>query len=525
LGAGITSAAETPLIDARRLAKTFASRRVLADVDLQVTAGEVHGLLGQNGSGKSTLIKILSGYHAPDPGGSLTIAGRPVSLPLRPGEALQHGLGFVHQDLGLSMPMTVLENLRVGRYETKAFGRVPWASERRRVKATLAEFDVDISPDTKVEDLREVERAIVAILRALDQLSDVSEGVLVLDEPTAYLPRDGVEHLLASVRRVTARGFGVLFVTHRLDEVFAATDRVTVLRNGAHVATVATNSLDESELIELIIGRALDELYPAAHHAAGEVALVVEGLTGPSLPEPFSLTAREGEIVGLTGLVGMGYERPLYLIAGADEAEAGSVAVGSRTAPARRLTPGDALGLGIALLPANRLRYGAAGEATVRENVTLPTLSRYFRGGRLRRREESSESAELIERFAVVPPKPEISFAKLSGGNQQKALLGKWFATGPTVLLLHEPSQGVDVGARQQLFGRIRELADAGTSVVMASAEYGELAQVCDRVLVFRDGRVVSELRGDDLTEDRIAQRSLLEQPVPAGPTASGEHG
>jgi ribose transport system ATP-binding protein len=501
-----------PLLAARGLSKTFAGRRVLADVDLDVLPGEVHGLVGQNGSGKSTLIKILSGYHPPDRGGSLTLAGEPVPLPLRPDEPLRHGLVFVHQDLGLASTMTVLENLRVGRYETRAAWRIPWRNERRRVRAALAEFDLRISPDTKISQLREVDRAIVAILRALDQLQDTQRGVLILDEPTAYLPRDGVEHLLGAIRRVTQQGVGVVFVTHRLEEVTAVTDRVTVLRNGRRVGTADTRSLAKDELVPMILGRSLDELYPPAHTVTHEVAVVVDGLDGDGLRHPLSLKLRRGEILGLTGLVGMGWERALYLLAGAERPHAGTIEVAGRRSAAERLTPRRSLELGLALLPADRPRLGGAGTATVAENLTLPTLGEDFRRGLLRRRAEAERSRSLMNRFNVVPAKPELPFAKLSGGNQQKALLAKWFATRPDVLLLHEPTQGVDVGARRQLFEQIRDLAQSGSSILMASAEYGELSQLCDRVLVFRDGAVVAELVGTDLTEDRIVQQSLMER-------------
>ena len=234
----------------------------------------MHGLLGQNGSGKSTFIKILAGYHAPDDGASLTVSGAPVSLPLDPREPHLLGLSFVHQDLGLVPEMTVLENLRVGNFETRMGWRIPWRRERQRVRESLRPFGLGhIEPEAEVRTLREVERALIAIVRALDRLKGEERGVLVLDEPTAYLPRDGVERLFAAVRTVASQGIGVLFVTHRLEEVRALTDRVTILRDGAHVETAATASLSEHDLIERILGRALGELYPSAHEMQGELAL------------------------------------------------------------------------------------------------------------------------------------------------------------------------------------------------------------------------------------------------------------
>ncbi|MBS1861409.1 MAG: sugar ABC transporter ATP-binding protein [Actinobacteria bacterium] len=500
------------VLSARKMSKQFGPRKVLRDVDLDLRGGEVHGLLGQNGSGKSTLVKILAGYHAPEPGAELEIGGQAVDLPLSAGDAVEHGLAVVHQDLALAPSLSILENLRIGRYQTKAGWRIPWRDEARRARAALSSFGLDVSPYKSVEDLREVERAIVAIVRALEQLEGVDEGALILDEPTAYLPRDGVEHLFAAIHEVTGRGFGVLLVTHRLEEVTALADRVTVLRNGARVATAEVSGLDEDGLVELIVGRALEELFPPAHHPESEVVLEVEDLQGSDLTAPFSLQVRRSEIVGLTGLVGTGYERALYMMAGAERASAGKLRLGGATHDAARLDPRRALAAGLALLPANRLVNGGAGEATLTENVTLPTLPSFVSKTRLQKAKERRATHALLRDFSVEPPNPDLPLASLSGGNQQKALMAKWFSTGPQALLMHEPTQGVDVGARRQLFRRIRDLAEEGTPVVMASAEYGELAQMCDRVFVFRDGRVVSVLSGNDLTEDRIVQQCLLDR-------------
>jgi ribose transport system ATP-binding protein len=514
---------QQPALSVRNLTKSFAGRVVLDSVDIDVHRGEVHGLVGQNGSGKSTLVKILSGFHAPDRGGELHVDGTQISLPVNSAEAHLHGLAFVHQDLALAPTMTVMENLRLGRYETSAAWRILWREERRHVRAALKGFGLDVAPDARVSSLREVERAMVAILRALEQLQDCDRGVLVLDEPTAYLPRDGVEQLFDAVRVVTARGFGVLLVTHRLEEIRGYTDRVTVLRNGQRVATLDTPSVTADGLVELIVGRSFDEFYPPAHTVQRDVALRVADLQGEGLSTPFSLDVSRGEVVGLTGLAGMGYERPLYLLGGADAPSGGRVAVVGTEVDARTMTPRRALGLGLALLTADRLRTGAVATATVAENVTLPTLRKYFRRGILRHRSQGQHVAELMERFQVAPPMPGFRFGTLSGGNQQKALMAKWFATSPKVLLLHEPTQGVDVGARRQLFQYIRDLADSGTAVLMASTEYGDLARLCDRVLVFRNGAAQTEIGGESLSEERIVQQSLVTT-TPAGVT-SGARG
>jgi ribose transport system ATP-binding protein len=503
----LSSQVPQPVLAARSFSKTFSGKTVLRNLDLDVLPGEVHGLLGQNGSGKSTFIKILSGYHAPDDGATLTVSDRPVSLPLDPSEPHVLGLSFVHQDLGLFPEMTVLENLRVGAYETGFGWRIHWRRERRHVRESLGRFGLGhVSPDADVGSLREVERAMVAIVRALDRLEGLDQGVLVLDEPTAYLPRDGVERLFAGVRAIAAAGFGVLFVTHRLEEVRELTDRVTILRDGVQVETAVTADLSERDLIERILGRNLGELYPSAHQMRGELALSAHDVGG-TLVRSFSIELRRGEIVGLTGLLGMGQEQVPHLLFGSQPARSGQIVLSGREHDLRRMSPRRAISAGLALLPANRLREGAAQAATVTENVTLTTVQSYFRHGVLNHRRERRAVAKQLGDFQVVPPEPTRTFAKLSGGNQQKALLAKWFSTRPQIFLLHEPTQGVDIGAKKQIFGQIRDLAEDGGAVMLTSVEYEDLAHLCDRVLVFRDGRVVAELRGAELTRERIVEQ------------------
>jgi ribose transport system ATP-binding protein len=513
----LAAATPDPILSARNVSKTFSGKTVLRALDLDVQPGEVHGLLGQNGSGKSTFIKVLAGYHTPDDGATLTIGGNPVSLPLDPSKPHLLGLSFVHQDLGLVPEMTVLENLRVGSYETGFGWRIQWRRERQRVREALRRFGLEhISPNTEVGTLRDVERAMIAIVRSLERLRGLSQGVLVLDEPTAYLPRDGVERLFSAVRTVAGAGFGVLFVTHRLEEVRALTDRVTILRDGAHVGTADTASLGERDLIERILGRALGELYPTAHEMRGELALSARDVGG-SVARSFSIELHRGEVVGLTGLLGMGQEQVPRLLFGSERARSGTVTLAGREHDLRRMTPRRAIDAGIALLPANRLREGAAQAATVVENVTLPTVGEYFSRGHLHHRRERRAVTSRLKEFQVAPPEPMRVFAKLSGGNQQKALLAKWFSTRPQIFLLQEPTQGVDIGAKQQIFGQIRDLAQAGGSVMIASVEYEDLAHLCDRVLVFRDGVVVADLHGDDLDEHRIVEQCFASERVEGG--------
>jgi len=521
-----------PVARATRLSKSFDGRKVLREVDLDVMPGEVHALVGQNGSGKSTLIKILSGYHAPDwpsdsPGPRLEVRGEPVDLPLSAPEAGRLGCAFVHQELPIALEATVLENLLVGRFQTAFPGRIRWGRERARVSEALLGFGLDVRPDQLVGGLPGVERAMLAILRALQGLPDDRPGLLVLDEPTAYLPRDGLERVFESIRRVAAAGHGVLVVTHRLGEVFAISDRVSVLRDGSKVKQAATRELTEQAVIEAILGFEMDELYPEAVEREGEVALAVEELSGERLL-PFDFELRAGEIVGATGLLGAGYEELPYLLFGARRARSGVIRIGGESHEQRRLSPHRAMELGMALVPADRRGAGAVLDASVRENVTLPALRRYFRGGLLRSGEERRHVLDVLHRFDVTPPEPDRRMGTLSGGNQQKAHLAKWFDLEPRVLILHEPTQGVDVGARRAIFRLIRDAADSGAAVILASAEYADLAHLCRRALVFREGHLVAELDGEALTEERIIEQSLRVEPVAetvVAPSAAGANG
>jgi ribose transport system ATP-binding protein len=505
----------TPLLSARNFSKTFGGRTVLRNADLDIQPGEIHGLVGQNGSGKSTLIKILAGYHDLDEGGSLEVNGNGVSLPLTPPEARQLGMSFVHQDLGLIESATVVENVRIGRYDTRFGWWVPWRRERKNVAALLDRFGIEVSPDVLVAGLRPVDRAMVAIARALEQVTEhrldgdsSHNAILVLDEPTPHLPRDGVERLFNSVREMAASGVGVLFVTHRLEEIRELTDRVSVLRDGVLIETAQTEDLTEHDLIERILGFSLSNLYPPAHDVSGEFALRVHELSGEGLDD-FDLEARRGEIIGLTGLLGMGWEAVPYLLFGAANARTGKLELENASHELTDFTARKAIAAKLALIPADRHGAGILLSASVAENLTLTTLSDYFSAGTLRHRREARHVLSLLENFDVRPRDPRRIMSTLSGGNQQKVVVAKWFETKPQVLLLHEPTQGVDVGARVQIFERIRDAAQQGVVVLFASAEWEDLAHLCDRVLVFRDGRVATELRGGDLTKERIAEQSF----------------
>lgn len=499
-----------PALSLRGVSKHFGGVRALDGVDLTVECGEVHGLLGENGSGKSTLIKILAGFHAPD-GGELEVHGEPVGLPLSPGQFRALGISFVHQDLALVPSMTVVENLRAGMI-ARSRGRpfVSWAAERRRARETFARYDVTIDPAAVVGDLRPVERALLAIVRALEEIRKEAtdgSGLLVLDEPTVFLPRADTEHLFALVREIAAGGGSVLFVSHDLDEVHEVTDRVTVLRDGHVVGTQVTADAVEGQLVEMIIGRRL-AAYEAEHRDLTDrvATFAVSGLTGAGVHD-VDIEAHDGEVVGLTGLAGSGFEAVPYLVFGAWPAATGTLTLDDEVRSLPHMTPRAAISDGIALIPGDRQRDGSVGGLPITDNITLLQLPRYLRAGLLRRSEMRDGAGEVMARFDVRPGEPTLDYGALSGGNQQKALLGKWLEGRPRVLLLHEPTQGVDIGARQQIFETIRAVAADGARVLVASSDYEQLAAICDRVLIFGRGRVARHLRGGDITKDRITEQ------------------
>ncbi|MET9386705.1 sugar ABC transporter ATP-binding protein [Streptomyces sp. NPDC002928] len=488
----------------RNVSKTFGGTRVLSGFDFDVQPGEVHALVGQNGSGKSTFLKILSGYQPCDRGGETELGGRPLTgHGPRP-----RGMAFVHQDLGLVEAATVLENLVAG--TPRGRGRlISWKHERQRARESMARLGLSLDPDALVAGLHPVDRAMLALVRATDELRGVSDGVLVLDEPTAYLPRDGIERLLEMIRQLAREGLAVVFVTHHLDEVLAVADRLSVLRDGHLVGRSAVAGLTEDDIVEMMIGTQLDGQYPLVERTLGAPVLEVRGMrTGDGVEDggeagtgAFDLELRAGEIVGVTGLVGSGWEEIPYQLFGAATGTIGTIRVAGREYDLRQMNPRRSAAAGMALLPANRVRDSAVAELTVTDNMTVASLRKHRTALGVGIRSRRTAAERDIALYDVRPANPDALLGTLSGGNQQKALLAKWFATDPRVMLLHEPTQGVDVGARRQILEQIQLAAARGIGVLLVSAEHKDLAHMCDRVLVFRGGRVAEELHGDRLSE------------------------
>ncbi len=494
------------------LSKTFGGQKALDGASLEISQGEVHGLLGQNGSGKSTLIKVLAGFHSPDAGSRLQMHGADVPLPLAPGAFRKYRMSFVHQHLGLIPSVSVLENLLLGRLAERDAWAVNWVAERRAARRLFTSYDIAFDPEARVADIAPVERALLAIVRAVTEMSEedgVGDGLLVLDEPTPFLPKRDVDRLFQLVRAVVAKGASVIFVSHDVDEVMEITDRATVLRDGKVVATIDTRSATKGDLIEAIVGRRLAPLTPPAPPAArGPSHAVVHNLSGGTV-ELFSLDLASGEVVGVTGLIGSGYDEIPYLIYGARRARGGTLDLGGRGVELSEMTPRAAIRHGVVLVPADRANAAVIGLLPVTDNVTMPTLASGFKPWLLDRRGMIAAAAAMVRRFEVRPADPSMPMASLSGGNQQKVVLAKWFQMEPKLILLDEPTQGVDIGARQTVFRRIASAAATGAAVLCASSDYEQLAAICSRVLIFAAGRVVATLVGAEISKEAIAERSL----------------
>ncbi|MBN8866376.1 MAG: sugar ABC transporter ATP-binding protein [Solirubrobacterales bacterium] len=499
-----------PRLKLSGLRKSFGGSHALKGVDLEVRAGEIHGLLGENGSGKSTLIKILNAFHQPD-AGTLEVDGRPVDLPLAPGRFQDLGLSFVHQDLGLIRELTVLENLRLVEWGSAHDLALSARKERERANRIFEEYGLShLDPDSALTSISETDAALLAIVRSVMGIADSGGGLLVLDEPTVFLPREGITRLFDMVRTVAARGVSVLFVSHDIDEVLELTDAVTVLRDGAVFGNARTADMDKAGLVEMIIGRHLAEAAPLrdrGRQAQARGGASVRGLRGPRL-RGIDFELNDGEILGLTGLMGSGFEDVPYSLFGAKPVSEGVLARDGRTTDLTRLSPGAALKSGMALLPSDRQRDGALGGVSVLDNLMMQVMQGY-RPWRLDNRRMTERANELLEEFDVRPRDPDAVFGALSGGNQQKVLLAKWLEAKPGILLLHEPTQGVDIGAREQIFELLGRAAENGLAVVCASSDSEQLAQICDRVLIIARGEVSREMSGAELTKEEISSQVL----------------
>lgn len=496
----------TPCLEIIGLSKSFARQRALEDLTVALPRGKITALLGQNGSGKSTLIKILAGVYSPDPGGRIEIAGEKLRLPLSPQDARRHNLRFVHQDLGLVKELSVAENIGIANgFGIPLLGPIKWRAFRRRAEEVIESFGIRVDGRQTVRDLGAAEQTLLAIARGFaDAARGGGDAILILDEPSAALPRAQVQILFEAVRRVRARGASVVYVTHRLEEVFELADHVVILRDGRLVMTGPVSETSEPAVIEAIVGERLHDFDRSLPAPPGESSVLeardVSGMTVDGI----SFSLKKGEIMGIAGLRGSGRSELARLLVGAQDLSGGELVIGER----KRLEhgPRQAVRERVGFIPEDRRRLGAVAGMSIRDNVALPRAGEYWKKGILRHRAERGDVERWTGRLGVVPRDSEINFSKLSGGNQQKAILAKWLRRNPDVLVLDEPTQGIDVGAKAEILALLKQSADTGVGVVFVSSEFSELEAVCHRVLIMKDGKVTAELRGTACTSDNITR-------------------
>ncbi len=486
-----------------RLSKTFPGTKALDNVDLDIAEGEIHALVGQNGSGKSTLIKVLAGYHLADPGAQAWLDDEPFDLHNVARERHTQ-LRFVHQDLGLVLELSATENLALlGGFILDPLRRVRWKEQAAKTRQLLAPFNLDIDVNEPLAAATPVQRTVVAIAAALAGWEG-GRGVLVLDEPTAVLPPADVDRLLEIVEGVRERGTSILYVSHRLDEVFRLCDRVTVLRGGRVVTTRSTKGLDKQALAELMVGSEVDAGYRADLDEAEKTAVVVlsaRSVRGRFL-EGVDVDLHEGEVLGVAGLPGSGRDELPYALVGALSGAKGDIQLGGgEWLPLKKSVSFD-----IPLVPADRGREAVIHEFSVAENISISVLSRLSNRGWVRRSAEKELVRDWIDTIEVKAASPDSLITTLSGGNQQKVMMARCLARDPRVIVLCEPTAGVDIGTRQAIYEFIADRARSGLAVLLSSSDTGDLLALCTRVLVMCNGRVVRELSGEEITENALLQ-------------------
>jgi ABC-type sugar transport system ATPase subunit len=488
--------AEHGILQLRDVTKAFSGIQALGGVSFDLRPGEIHALVGENGAGKSTLIKIVAGAYIPD-SGAIEIDGVTHDA-LTPETARRLGIGVVYQEFNLLPELSVAENIFLGGQPTGFLGLLNTDERRRRTVALLTRLGAHLDPDRLVKHLTVGEQQIVEIAKALAM--DVR--ILIMDEPSAVLPSNDMDRLYGVIRALRSEGASIIYISHRLEEIFLIADRVTVLKDGRSVMTRAVAQTTRAELVNSMVGRELTEQYPPPDAVLGDTLLEVRNLYVDGCVYDVSFSVRAGEIVGLAGLGGSGRTTVARALVGLAQIDAGSVRIAGGPPPKN---PAEAARAGVALIPEDRKAHGLVLSHSVRFNITLPNLGGLLRWGLvLFRGREVPVVAESVRRLQIRPPTPETLVENLSGGNQQKVVLAKWLVTQPRLIVLDEPTRGVDVGAKAEIYGRMRELTRQGVGVVMVSSELPELLGMSDRIVVFYEGRAAGELARGAATEQAV---------------------
>jgi rhamnose transport system ATP-binding protein len=509
-----SSQTTSPVLQLTGICKRFNGIHALNDVHLTLRAGEVMALVGENGAGKSTLVKTLTGLHQPD-AGTIALDGRPVAF-ANPQAALAAGITAVHQETVMFDELTVAENIYIGRQPTTGIARrVDWRRIERDAAALFARLEVALPVRAKVKDLSVAQRHFVEIARALAQ----DARVVIMDEPTAALSQREIRELYRIIGQLKAGGTAIVFISHKFDEIFAVADRYTVLRDGQFVADGLLADIGEAQLVALMVGRAVHQAYPKTEAAIGAPLLQVEHLCHPTEFDDVSFTLRRGEILGFYGLVGAGRSEVMQALFGLTSGVRGSVMFDGRKVMAR--SPGEAIRAGLAYVPEDRQHHGAHLTLPILHNITLPILSRigfFLRG---RRAQETAIARHFAEQLEVKASHLTQAVAELSGGNQQKVVLGKWLATEPKLIILDEPTKGIDIGSKAAVHRFVSALVARGLSVILVSSELPEVLGLADRIVVMHQGRVQREFARADATPDRVLAAASGLELDPAGAEAA----
>ena len=494
-----------PILELEGICKTFPGVRALDQVRFDVNAGEVHALLGENGAGKSTLIKIVSGVYRPD-SGTIHVDGQPVSFS-NPREAQERGVSTIYQELSLYPELSVAENIFIGHAPRNSLRMVDWNAMYAGAREVLASLNIhDMDVRRKVGTMNVGNRQRVEIAKALSQKA----RILIMDEPTAALTEADVERLFGIVRLLRERGVGIVYITHRLNEVFELANRVTVLRDGQYVGTKLVSETREADLISMMVGRTIDQMFPKLEAEIGAPVLEVRELSRRPNPRSVSMMVRAGEIVGLAGLVGSGRSELAQVIFGIAPAESGQILIEGKAVQIRN--PGQAMNLGIAYVPEDRGTQGLIKQMRIRENVSLAVLRHLVHGIFIDNAGEKTLAEESIQQLNIRAYSVNQVVNKLSGGNQQKVVLGKWLACKPQLLIMDEPTRGIDVGAKAEIHRMMSTLAQQGLAIIMISSELPEIMGMSDRILVMREGRLVAEFDRAEATQERIAAAMMGQQ-------------
>ena len=494
-GSDPAAAPAPPRVELRGISKRFAATAALTDVSMDMRAGEIQALVGENGAGKSTLVKILAGVHQPD-SGTILLDGE--TTPIHgPAHSRSLGIAVVHQEPRLFPDLTVAENVFIGHAPAGALGTIDWRGTRKAAQALFADLDVQLDVGAPVRGLSMADQQLIEIAKSLS----VEARVLILDEPTASLSAHEVARLFTIVRRLRDRGVAILFVSHRLDEVFALCDRATVFRDGRHVVTAATVGLTTADLVRHMVGRTVS-LFPKVDNPIGDVLLEVTGLTRGGVFHDIGFSVHAGEIVGLAGLVGAGRTEVARVLFGIDRRDSGEVRLGG--VPMDFASPSAAMQAGVAYLPEDRHQEGLVLDFSIAQNVTLPILPRLFPRLLVRASTERAVARENTKQLNVRMTGVDQLVGSLSGGNQQKVVLAKWLASGPRVLILDEPTRGIDIGAKVEVHRIIAELAASGLGIILISSDLPEVLAMSDRIIVLHEGRVTAEIPRERATQERV---------------------